>query len=195
MKKIPIRFLLLIHFFIFPFCFPWTVSAHGGEPRLELSAERLNPGATLEIRGVNFDLEIMVKLSLVGTNVEKALGEIMTDPEGGFTLVILLPADLPEGTYRIRAVSDEHDLTSPWLSVTGSAILSQEEGQRGEEEALLAAMPTLSPAFPTSPASMSKNQKNESASPTRNLWMAIVLGMGGIVLGSGLRVLIQYRGR
>jgi hypothetical protein len=87
MKKIPIRSLPLILIFIFSFCIPWTVSAHSSEPRLELSAERLNPGATLEVRGVDFEVETPVLLKLVGSKIEKEFGKVTTDQEGESNLL------------------------------------------------------------------------------------------------------------
>lgn len=49
---------------------PAIAQAHGGLPRLELSSDRLNPGATLEVRGVNIALETPITIVLVGAEAE-----------------------------------------------------------------------------------------------------------------------------
>ena len=46
--------------------------AHAGPPRLDLNAERLNPGAPLEVRGINIAPELPIAVALVGSGGEYA---------------------------------------------------------------------------------------------------------------------------
>ncbi len=177
------------------------VSAHGGAPRLEISAERLNPGATLEIRGVEFELDEAITLSLLGLNVDIALGEIKTDTEGGFTQIIVLPADLPEGEYHIRAVTDDHNVASPLLIVFGPAITNGEEGQREEDDPLLAPMPTFAPGVvpndalsqPTLQSSQPLSQSSEEMTGISTVSILVVLLSVGILIVFGIRKMMQRK--
>ena len=106
MKKKILRYLFCVTIFILTLCYVQPTFAHGGEPRLEISAERLNPGATLQVRGVDFEYEEEVAVVLVNSTSHIliiSLGTIVADAEGGFTQNVALPADLPENIYSIRA--------------------------------------------------------------------------------------------
>jgi hypothetical protein len=122
--------------------------AHNGEPRIEISPERLAPGAVLDVRGVNYEPEEEIRLALVGPQVELPLGLVTADPEGIFIQVVVLPENLVEGIYMLRANSDDHVNFSPQFTVSGTAPSSPEEhqdGQRDGEDGLLAPMPTFQP--------------------------------------------------
>jgi hypothetical protein len=123
------------------------VRAHVGQPRLEISVERMNPGGIVDVRGVEFDYEEKVSLYLERTGIVIQLGEVVADLEGVFLHVVVLPVDLPEGVYNIRAVTSHHDVLSPALTVQGPAILSEGggQGERDEDDGLLAPMPTYAP--------------------------------------------------
>ena len=198
MKKL---FIFLLVTVALALCCTHPVFAHGGTPRIEISAERLNPGATLEIRGVDFESEELITLSLIGSNIDIALGEVTADAEGGFIQVITLPADLLDGEYTIRAVMDDHDLTGPPFTVFGPAITNGEEGQREEDDPLLASMPTFAPGVvpndvlsqPTSQSSQPLSQSsNEAGSISTLLIIMILLGVG-ILIGLGVRKMRQRK--
>jgi hypothetical protein len=118
-------------------------------PRLEINVERINPGGIVDVRGVEFDYEQSVTLHLERTGIVVQLGEVVTDLEGIFLYTVVLPVDLPEGDYKIRAVTSHHDILSPALTVQGPAVSSEEGGQgpRDEDDGLLAPMPTYAPGF------------------------------------------------
>jgi hypothetical protein len=134
--------ILLLSLFIVP-----GASAHGRTPRLEISVERMNPGGVVDVRGVEFDYEEVVTLYLERQGIVIELGQIVADLEGIFIHIIVLPVDLPAGEYKIRGVTDHHDVLSPVLTVQGPAILSEEggQGERDEDDGLLAPMPTYAP--------------------------------------------------
>jgi len=139
--------IILFSFFIVP-----AALAHGDEPRLEISVEKLNPGGVIEVRGVDFELEELVALDLIGSDFEMPLGEVTADVEGVFVQIVTLPMGLQEGTYNFRATTDDHDILSPSFLVWGTAVLEvEEEAQREEEDGLFAPMPTYPPGVaPTS---------------------------------------------
>lgn len=153
--------------------------AHGDEPRLEISADSLNPGDLLEIRGVDFEFEEEISLSLIGAETDIPLGVVTGDTEGVFLLSMQLPADLAEGTYTVQATTDDHVVASPPINVWGSAELGGgEEGAWEEGDSLLAPMPT---AIPVTAMPVAQSESSESV-PARNsafpmVWVFVTFGV------------------
>ena len=191
MKKSIINFFVYAAILAIALCGANPAMAHGGEPRLEISTEKLNPGATLEVRGVDFEQEETIALSLIGANIDIALVEVIADVEGGFTQAIVLPADLPEGEYHIRAVTDDHDLTSPLLTVFGPAITNAEDGQRAEDDPLLAPMPTFAPGAVPATVIPHDNVKDKPQMPANKLPISAIV-IVALMVGAGI-VFIQRR--
>lgn len=124
-----------------------VASAHSTQPRVEISVERLNPGGVVNVRGVSFGMDDTVTLTLLGTGVEIRLGEIIADGEGEFLQIVVLPTDLVEGIYYIRATTSHHWVISPPLTIWGAAVVEGGgQGPRDEDDSLLAPMPTYPPA-------------------------------------------------
>lgn len=120
--------------------------AHATTPRLEISAERVNPGGVVDLRGVGFDYEEAVTLYLERPGIVVQLGNVSADTEGIFLHIAILPVDLPEGVYNVRGVTEHHDVLSPALTVQGPAIVEGGgQGERDEDDGLLAPMPTYAP--------------------------------------------------
>jgi len=135
--------------------------AHGGEPRLEVSPERASPGGVVNVRGVDFEFEEQISLALIGPDIEVAIGELTADPEGVFLLTVPLAVELKEGTYHFRAITDDHQIESPAILVSGPAMINEGggQGEREENDGLLAPMPT------TLPVSVGPYVSPEAASP------------------------------
>lgn len=128
--------------------FATIVSANGDEPRLEVSTQFMNPGGIVVVRGVDFGFEEVVTLMLVNSQTAIPFGEVVADTEGVFLQTITMPVDLPEGTYNFLAITDDHNITSPDMTVQGPAIVADGEGGQGlrdEEDSLLSPMPTFAP--------------------------------------------------
>ena len=125
----------------------YPVLAHGDDPRLEISPERSNPGGVVDLRGFDFEREEVITLMLVNSSTSIPFGEVLADVEGGFLLNLALPVDLAEGTYTFLAVTDDHNVVSPELTIQGPPIEGGDgdEGVRDQEEPLLAPMPTFAP--------------------------------------------------
>jgi hypothetical protein len=118
------------------------VSADGEDPRLEIGADRLRPGMILQVRGVNLAREASIPISLVGAEGEFALGVITSSETGEFTQSLVLPSDLPDGTYRVLArIPGAVAVVSAPVRVQGPPVVSNEDeqagGQREQAEQLL----------------------------------------------------------
>ena len=166
-----------------------TALAHADEPRLEIGVERINPGGTLEIRGVDFAPEGPVTLVLTSQETKISLGIIAADVEGGFSLLYVLPAWLGEGTYTVEASSGEHQIAGPPFMVSGVAVAEEEEeSQRGQEDALLAPMPTF--AAPTVAAPTGGTPASPISTRARSsVALALVaVAAAGAALAAGISV-------
>jgi len=153
MKKIVIQFLLLAFIFVISFSFISSVIAHGDDPRLEISPERVNPGGVVDVRGVGFEREEKITLMLVNPQKAIPFGEVAADIDGVFLQALSLPVDLPEGLYNFLAITDDHNVTSPDLTIVGPPIDGESGGQgpRDEDDPLLSPMPTYASGVPVTP--------------------------------------------
>jgi hypothetical protein len=150
MRKIIIKFISVIFLLFVPPYSVQPVFAHGGEERIEVSAIRLNPGSVLDLRGVGFEPEVEVALSLVGSQSVIPLGTAVADMEGIFLLTLTLPVDLMEGEYVIQGVTNDHTVDSPPITIWGTADLGSADAEpRAEDDGLLAPMPTTAAGAPT----------------------------------------------
>lgn len=152
MRKIIFGSLLYIFLFLFALLSAQPALAHGGEPRLEISVERINPGGVVEVRGVDFDYDEPVVLSLMRSEIQIPLVEVTADGEGVFTQIIVLPTDLPAGEYNFRARSDHHLVTSAIVTVWGVAVQDLEDSAiRDQSDVQLGPLPTFAPGVTSTP--------------------------------------------
>jgi len=185
MKKIAFGFLL----FIMTLGVAQPVHAHGGQPRLEINIDRINPGGVVDVRGVEFGYDDLVMLALIGSEAEIALGEITANAEGEFKQIVVLPSDLAEGTYYVRATTIHHWVISSPLTVWGTAVVEGGgQGERDEDDGLLAPMPTFAPGvIPDDAISQGQTQPaSETTTATTGnpsiLVMVVLLVLGIIVV-------------
>jgi hypothetical protein len=194
MKKIIFSILFFIFVFLFLLSSTLPASAHGGEPRLEISLERINPGGVLELRGVEFDYDEPVALSLLRAEIQIPLMDVTADAEGIFTQVVVLPADLPLGEYVFRAKSDHHEVTSPVFIVWGAPFLDkQENGVRDQSDLELGPLPTFAPASVPEkvPQSAAPEPSVAKSNPTT---LIVSLIVGALLLALlGLRLFRKQR--
>lgn len=189
MNKLTLESLLYIFVFLVALLLAQPVSAHGGDPRVEISTDRLNPGSVLEIRGVGFEFEEQVTLALIGPQIEIPLGTAIGDAEGIFLVTISLPVDLAEGIYVVHAVTADHVVESPEIMVWGAAqVEPPEESQRTEEDALLAPMPTFDLNFAATPAPKTTALEPSAPKPKSNTLIYLVVAGLGIVSLLGIRL-------
>ena len=178
---------------IYALLFTSTVYAHATEPRLEINIDRIIPGGVIDVRGVGFDYEEVVRLTLIGSQGELDLGEVTADLEGIFLNIVTLPSDLLEGTYYFRGVTTHHYTISPPLTVQGTAILDGEDQEaRDWDDVMLAPMPTFVPGVvpgspPQQPAPTGPAQElPTSSSLPSNMFILAVLMVFVIILLFGM---------
>jgi hypothetical protein len=121
-----------------------AVRAHGDDPRLEVDAARLAPGAPLTVHGYDFAYETAVELILVGATERRALGSVTSDVDGAFAYTVAVPLAVSDGAYVVEARSDEHVVSGPPMLIGGAPVVAGAEEARADEgESLLAPMPTF----------------------------------------------------
>ena len=178
--RIPISAIIVILFslFIVP-----VASAHSTQPRLEINVERLNPGGIVDVRGVSFGMEESVTLTLISSNAEIPLGEMLSDAEGEFLHIAALPVDLAEGTYYFRGVTSHHFVLSPPLTVWGTAVAEGGgQGLRDDDDGLLAPMPTVAPAAAATLQPSIPLEPTPASVSNRNISTPIALAVIAIVI-------------
>ena len=166
----------LIFFFAAWFVFntPLVASAHGGEAHLELNTTQASPVTTLDLRGVGFDPEGAILIMLVGAERQLLLGGVSADEAGDFNQALSLPVDLLPGAYEVRAADSHHSASIP-LNITAGTGAEEQGAQRGEEEPLLAPMPTHA-ASVAPPSSQTAAPQTEVAGQSSAAWLLLAVG-------------------
>jgi len=178
--RIPVSTIIVI---LFSFSIVPVASAHNTQPRLEINQERLNPGGIVDVRGVSFGMEEAVTLTLISSNAEIPLGEMLSDAEGEFLHIAVLPVDLAEGTYYFRGVTSHHFVLSPPLTVWGTAVAEGGgQGLRDDDDGLLAPMPTVAPAAAVTIQPSLPMEPTPASISNRNISAPIALAVIGILI-------------
>lgn len=112
-------------------------AAHDGSPTLQVGAERVNPGGTLEVIG-DLKAEGTVALTLVaGTGgTPRPLGTASADHDGNFQAFVIVPADVPAGSYSVRARSEVDEASVPILVGRVPETGADDGRLPGQDEAL-----------------------------------------------------------
>jgi hypothetical protein len=163
---------------------PLSAYAHDGPPRLELGTDRTNPGAMIEVRGINLAPEELIMIVLVHNEFETQLGQVMSDAEGDFSQMVALPIDLTEGDYTVRAVSPDQAPVSTSLKLEGAAMVEGGE-TRDESEPLLSAMPSNRSIAASAPSKTVAAPQTAVAGDSSAAWLVLPLGalaVAGIIL-------------
>ena len=179
-------------------CASPVAQAHDGPARLELHATRLNPGAPLDVRGVNVAAEQPIHLVLVGMGGEFFLGAAFGDEHGDFSQAFELPAGVPAGEYTVEARSLDGFVVAAPLTIAGQAVSGgeQEGGLRDQGESLLIPLPpgwnnpTAQPATADAPAASPAPISTSPPSSRGLSWFA-----SGVVVLSALGFAIALRRR
>jgi hypothetical protein len=192
MRKKALKSILFLFVVLVALRLAQPVFAHGGEPRLEINVERINPGGAIEVRGVEFEYDELVDLSLMGTTIPIPLTEVTADVEGTFTQVIVLPSDLPAGEYILRATNDHHWVISQIFTVWGIALESEDSNvNRDQSDVELGPVPTFAASVVPEAVSQSTAPPAIQEAPASNRNPAIFLIIAllvGILLVSALTV-------
>ena len=167
---------------------PLIASAHGGEAHLELDTTQAVPGTPIGLRGVGFEPESTIIIMLVGAERQLLLGSVSADEAGDFTQALPLPVDLLPGAYELRAADSHHSASIP-LNVAPGAGSEEEGQQQGEDEPLLAPMPTQ--AIDTGYSGTAPTAKPITTSPTPQVEPPIPISL---LLSSALAIIILVVG-
>jgi hypothetical protein len=168
---------------LFALFFVPVVFAHGDEPRLEISLERVNPGGVIDVRGVDFEFEEVVTLELVGSETAIQIGTTVADVEGVFVQIVSLPVELSAGRYQFRATTDDHVIVSPSFEVWGVAMAGEGgEGERDEDDGLLAPMPTVAPNTSVTPMAVVQASETPAAPVSTFPWMIVVTAAAAVIV-------------
>ena len=129
-----------------------TVSAHGGVATLQLGAERVGPGGTIEVFG-DMTTEGQVALTLIAASdgAARALATLATADDGHFQAFLELPADLSGGIYSVTA-GNGVDLASAPLVIAGPAAAGEEGQLPGQDEAFAGGGSAIPAATAPAPA-------------------------------------------
>lgn len=167
-------------------------AGHGGPPRVELSAVRLQPGATLEVRGINLDADEVIRIVLAGPAGAILLGEVLADSHGDCAASLSLPVDTAPGVYAVQASAAGRLLAAARLQVAGVPVSTgAEDERRDESEPLLAPMPVRQAPAPArvSPA----RQPVTAAASSSPLAPAALAAAAGLLAALGLAGAWRYR--
>lgn len=126
-----------------------TAAAHDGSPRLQLGADRVNPGGTLEVIGdLKTEGAVEVALATGEGGAARLLGTIWADHDGHFQAFVTVPADVSTGSYSLWVRSGVEEATVV-ISVAGSPVLAGDEGQPPGQDEARAATVTASDVVPS----------------------------------------------
>jgi hypothetical protein len=122
---------------------PLSADAHEDEAYIELNVTQTQPGTPIEIRGGGFQAgdTTTIMLMLVSSDRPQVLGMAVADDKGDIMQVVALPAELTAGAYEVR-VADTHHVATAELSIVTDSSDGEAGSQRGEDEPLLAPIPT-----------------------------------------------------
>jgi hypothetical protein len=164
---------------------------HGGVPTLQVTAERVHPGGTLDLLG-DMTTEGPVDIQLVAPAEADvwSLGSVEADYEGHFRSFLIVPADVPVGEYRVRAqMATEQATTS--IVVAGPPIAGEDGQLPGQDEAFAgaaasAAGPTAQPVSGPASGVVQRTTPPGADIPTTLLVVAAVVALA-VLLGTVLR--------
>jgi hypothetical protein len=116
-------------------------TAHG-EDTLQLGAERIQPGGSIEVRGDLGSGEAFAVSLISGIDgSRRVITTIAATEEGHFQSYVTLPTDVPAGDYLLEVAVDGEEVRGP-LTVAGSPFGGEEGAGPEQEEGLLQPLPS-----------------------------------------------------
>jgi hypothetical protein len=126
-----------------------VVAAPHEKGTLKLAVKSFRAGDSLAIAGAKFSKKDELTLALVGVSGRIALGDVPTDTAGAFRRVMLIPASLAAGEYRLVAEAIDGDevatLDVVVLAASAMAGMPDMPGMKHPAEHEGAEMPTGAP--------------------------------------------------
>ncbi|MEO5939914.1 MAG: hypothetical protein ABIZ72_03190 [Candidatus Limnocylindrales bacterium] len=165
---------------------------------LQLSAERIQPGGTVEVRGdlgVGESFDIVLISEADGSR--RVIASISATEEGHFQSFVVVPADVSAGDYLVEVAVDLTTVRAP-LTVAGSPIDAAGGDGPEQEEGLVQPLPSgFGGGRPASAAPVIDATEPGSTGVDRSsIDEAVVIGLGGLLavtLLGGLRLHTRRR--
>lgn len=172
-----------------------AANAHGGVATLQLSSERTNPGATIEVIGdMTTDGSVILTLIAAGDGAVRPLATLLVVDDGHFQAFVELPSDLPGGSYTVTAANGL-DFASAPLVITGPAVAGGEEGQLpGQDEAFVGAGPSaVAPGAGASDVVPPRQLVPEGSGPAASVPQAFLVAVLAFVVALALGATVRIR--
>lgn len=99
--------------------------AHGGA-ELTVSPTVTTPGGDITVKGEGVESGETFTITLEGLNFEATLGAVTVGDDEDFHQDFPVPADLPPGTYQVRATSVEGEVLTTELMVEAGATTTEQ---------------------------------------------------------------------
>jgi hypothetical protein len=166
------------------------VIAHG-EVTLQLGAEQIQPGGSIEVRGDLGTGEVFeVALVARADGSRRVVGTISAIEEGHFQSYVTFPADVATGDYLVEVSVDLTVARAP-LTIAGVPIMPGGEPPSRDEP--------LGQPMPSGPGHAADNDPNVStagapARPERSLIQGVAVLLIAGILGVGLLTLLRLAG-
>jgi hypothetical protein len=172
---------------------PVAALAHGGVASLQVVAERVNPGGTLELLGdmaSEGPVDIAVAAEPDGT--ARSLGHVQADAEGHFQAFLTVPADLPSGTYAVLARAGAEEARSS-VVVSGPPIGDEGGDQAGQDEPLVVSAPIPASQGPAAPAATLDRSSPVPTGTGADVGFVAIVGAIGLVAAPVIGAMARAR--
>jgi hypothetical protein len=168
-----------------------AAAAHSGHPQVEVSTDHLAAGSGLTVRGVDFDYDSTVRVSLLRGDRPIAIGAATADGRGDFLETFILPVALRAASYRVLAVSSHHSVVGASLAVTGARPASApDDSRRGQDESLLGSVSTAPQPAQTNVLRLDEPRPDTQGTSWR--WIA-ALAAGSCAVGAAVVFAVRRR--
>lgn len=118
---------------------PVKVQAHG-EPVITVSPVSVPAGGEILVTGTEMEEGEVFAITLEGITLSVPLGEA-TVVEEGFEVTVTIPAEVPPGSYRVQAATEEGETAVADLTVTpATSTVEEDEHVEGQPEPSAAPM-------------------------------------------------------
>jgi hypothetical protein len=160
---------------------PVAALAHGGVASLQVVAERVNPGGTLELLGdMSSEGPVDIAVAAEPDGTARSLGHAQADAEGHFQAFLTVPADLPSGTYAVLARAGAEEARSS-VVVSGPPIGDGGGDQAGQDEPLVVAAPIPASQGPAAPAATVDRSSPVPTGPGADIGLVAIVSAIGLV--------------
>ncbi len=103
-----------------------TAWAHGGA-ELTVVPATAAPGDEITVKGEGVEAGEVFAITVEGLSFQAELGDVTVGDDEDFHQDFTLPADIPAGTYQVRATSGEGEVLTAELGISATADASAEQ--------------------------------------------------------------------